>query len=349
MWFYFAIFFFIVFFGAAYDYKLKPQSRWLFLALWFVLVVVAGFRGELVDNDYGNYVTAITKGWGVTEPSFYQISYICYDLLGSVKLVFVVYALLSVTLLFAALRRLSPNFFLTLLIYYSVSYVTHDLNQIRAGVGVGFALLALKPWIENRMWKTFGYLLLATYFHFSFGIFFLLYFILKDSKKHLWLYLALVPLSYVLHMAGINILSLLMMVPIPYVQKMASGYSQWGIDMVASVNVFSILVCIKIFLISVLAIYARQLGNLYTGFYLYLKMYILGLVMLVFMATLPGAAFRIAELLWIGECLLLTMLPALFRPRWLAVSLVILLCTYWMWLNYVSSDFVRPYYFDFSL
>src|SRR3954467_523143 len=138
MWVYWGVFFLIVFFGAISNYKLSKKSAWLFFFLWLVLFSLAAFRAEGVDNDYANYLMTIKDKWGITEPSFYLISYVCYDLLGSTKLVFIVYALFSVSLLFFSLKKLSPFFFLSLAVYYSTSYVVHDLNAIRAGVAVGF-------------------------------------------------------------------------------------------------------------------------------------------------------------------------------------------------------------------
>lgn len=349
MWFYFTIFFFIVFLGGIYKYRLTPKNQWLYLFLWLFLFAVAAFRGENVDNDHLNYIQAIQEGWGITEPSFYFISYICYDILGSVKLVFIVYAFLSVSLLFLALKRTSDYFYLSLVIYFATFYVLHDLNQIRAAVGFGFAMLALKPWMKNKIWQTMGYIFLATIFHFSFMIFFPMYFFVRNNNKYIIPYVVAIPIVYVLYSLNIDVLSLLMKIPITYVQTMAGGYSQWQTDVASSVNVFSIMVLIKLILISMFFIFHKTLALKFAGFYLFFKLYILGLVLLILMVTLPGAAFRISEMMWMVECFILPMLIQCFKPRWLAVAIVLLFCTYWMWLNYVASNFIRPYYFDFSL
>lgn len=334
--------------GGVYKYKITSKNQWLYLSLWFLLFVIAAFRGENVDNDHLNYVQAITEGWGVTEPSFYLISYICYDVFGSVNLVFFVYSLLAVSLLFVALKQNSTYFFLSLVIYFCTFYVSHELNQIRAAVGFGFAMLALKPWVENKIWTTMGYIALATLFHFSFMIFFPIYFLVHNNSKYIIFYILTIPLVYLLYFIDISVLSLLMRVPISYVQNMVINYSLWQTDVVTSVNVFSIMVFIKLGLVFLLLLFHKTLALKFTGFYLYLKLYIIGFILLIFMATLPGAAFRLAEMMWMVECFILPMLIDCFKPRWLATIILILLCTYWMWLNYIVSNFVKAYYFNFN-
>lgn len=349
MWFYFVLFFIMVFGGAIYKYKLMNKSMLLFILLWVILFIVAAFPGKDVGNDYVNYVSAITQKWGIKEPSFYFISYICYDVLGSIGLVFVVYAFIAVSLLFLAIKRLSTLFFLSLAIYFCTFFAAHELNQIRAAVGFGFAMLSLKPWGENRMWPTIGFISLAILFHFSFMVLIPICLLVRNNNKHIIYYVLLVPLVYMLYFMGINALSVLMIVPIGYVQTMAEGYSQWKTDLASSINVFSILVMIKLALIFILLLLHKRLANMFENFYLYFKLYILGFIIFIFLAKLPGAAFRVAEIMWMTECLILPMLVYCFKPRWLAIMILLSLCTYWMWLNFVASNFVRPYYFNFNI
>jgi hypothetical protein len=349
MWVYWIIFFLIVTLGAFYKFKLSKKNIWLFLFLWFVLFFIAAFRDEGVDNDYLNYLTAIKGDGAFNEPSFLLISYICYDLLGSTKLVFITYSFLSVSLLFYGLKKLSIYFFLSLAIYYSTSYVIHDLNAIRAGVGVGFILLAFDSWVKEDAKKTFIFIFLATFFHISFLMFFLFYFLLKNNNKFLTVFILLVPLAYLSYFLRIDALSLLLMVPISQVKTLALAYSEWNKEIVSSVNVFSVLILIKLMLFWTLIIFKKQLSLKLNGFYLYFKMYSLGLFLLIFLAELPGAAYRVSDLLWISECLLLPTLVILINPRWVITTLIILLCLIMVWLNYVQSDFVRPYHFNFEL
>lgn len=349
MWVYWLIFFLIIGPSAFYKFKLTNHSLWLSFLLWFVLFFIAAFRADGVDNDYLNYLRAIQGDGEFTEPSFSIISYVCYDLFDSTKLVFVTYAFLSVSLLLVGLKDLSPYFFLSLAVYYSTSYVIHDLNQIRAGVGVGFMFLALKYWINGRMSMTLILISLATFFHISFLMFFFFYFIIKDDKKYLSFYFLLIPIAYLTFFLSVDALSILLKIPIPQVQNLALAYSEWNIDLVSSVNVFSTIVIIKLIILIIIWIFRDDLGKQYQGFYLYFKMYSTGLFMLIFLAALPGAAFRTADLFWVSECLLIPMFLNLVRPRWVVTLLILSFCLIMVWLNYVHSNFVRPYDFNFDL
>lgn len=352
MFFYFLIFLFIAGFGAVYRYQLTSKSRWLYCFLLFFLILLAAFRAEGVDNDMVNYLATINNNWGVAEPSFFWISYIGKDLLGSPQWVFVIYAVLALVLRFTAYRRLSPYLFMTIAIYFATNFVTHEMNQIRSAVGFGFMLWAVYFWFHpmgRRFWLAVLMMSCASFFHFSFLIPFLVIFFIKDSPDRLGLYLLLIPLAYLCHFAGLTPLSMLSNLGGGYIASKIAFYQTYGIDIVVSVNVFSILVCVKLVLIAMLYIYRDLIASKIPLFYFYLKLYILGLFMLLFFSTIPGAAFRISDLLWFVEPLLLPGLVFAFRPRWLAISILLILCLYWVWLNYVSSDFIRPYQFNFSL
>lgn len=352
MFFYFLIFLFIAGFGAIYRFQLTPKSRWLYFFLLFFLIVLTAFRAEGVDNDMVSYLAAINNNWGVAEPSFFWISYIGKDLLGSPRWVFVIYAVLALVLRFTAYRRLSPYLFMTIAIYFATNFVTHEMNQIRSAVGFGFMLWAVYFWFHpmgRRFWLAVLMMSCATFFHFSFLIPFLVIFFIKDSPDRLGLYLLLIPLAYLCHFVGLTPLVILSKIGGEYIASKISFYETYGTDVAASVNVFSILVIIKLVLIAMLYIFRDLIASKIPLFYFYFKLYILGLFMLLFFSTIPGAAFRISDLLWFVEPLLLPGLVLAFRPRWLAISILLILCLYWVWLNYVSSDFIRPYQFNFSL
>lgn len=352
MFFYFIIFLFIASFGAVYRYKLSEKSKWLYLGLLFFLILIAGFRAEGVDNDMRSYLAIIQQSWGLAEPSFFLISYICYDLLGSTRLVFIVYAILALTLRFTAYKRLSPYFFMTLMVYFATNFVTHEMNQIRAAVGIGFMLWAVYFWFQpagRRFWLSMLMMTCATLFHFSLVVPFLIIFFVKNNSKHLIWFFTLIPIAYFLHFTGLTPLTILSKIGGEYVATKIKFYQSYGIDVAPSVNVFSILLFIKIGLIFCLYTCRDIISTKIPLFYFYLKLYIIGFFSLVFFSTIPGAAFRISDVFWFVEPLLLPSLVYAFRPRWLAITLLIVLCLYWVWLNYVSSDFIRPYQFDFSL
>lgn len=349
MWVYWLVFFLIVCFGAIYKYKLTKVSSWLFWFLGFLLFFLTAFRAEGVDNDYVTYLMAIKENWGIREPAFAAISYISYDLLGSTKLVFVIFAIFIVTLLFFGLKRVTPFFYLSLLVYYAFYFSVYGFNAIRAGVGIGFLFFALKYWILNKKRMVFFFLTLASLFHFSFFIFFPLYFFVKDDSKHLKVFISLVPLGYLAYFIKVDVFSLLMMIPFPEIQQVVILYDEVGKDVIANANVFGLLIVIRLLFFCALIAYREPLSNRFVGFNLYFKLYCIGLFFFVFFSGFKSGAFRTAELFWVTECLLLPMFVVLFNPRWFGTLMIIILCLFMMVITYILSDFLRPFNFNFDL
>ena len=355
MVFYFVLFFLIVFAGIINnfnsDFHPTVRSRVWYYFIMFLLMGVAAFRAEGVDNDMGNYLTAITDGWGITEASFYLISYFGYNILGSLRLVFLIFAVLAIGLRFSAYRKLSPHLFMTIMVYYSTFFVVHEMNQIRAAVAVGFFLWGLYYWLlpERKILVAIFMFVLSISFHYSFILPCLFICFVKNLIRGIYVYIALIPLAYILYFTKVTPLFLLSKLGGGYIADKVSVYQEFGMGVVTQVNVFSILVLLKCLIVGLLIAFRNQLAQKHEHFYFYLKFYIIGLFFLIFFSSLPGAAFRIAEMFWVVEPLLIPLLISIFRPRYLSVFLLVVLCTYWVWLNYVASNFLRPYQFDFSL
>ncbi|CAM4029827.1 EpsG family protein [Flavobacterium weaverense] len=349
MWVYFLLFFLILFFGAFYKYKLTKSSVWFFWILGFILFFITAFRAEGVDNDYVTYLMAITENWGIREPAFTFISYLSYNLLGSTKLVFVIFAALIIPLLFFGLKGIARFFYLSLLIYYSFYFSVYGFNAIRAGVGIGLFFFALKYWIQRKKKVVFFFLTLASLFHFSFVIFFPLYFLVKDDSKHLKIFIGLIPIAYLAYFVKLDVLSLLLMIPFPQLQQLVILYDEVGKDVVANANVFGFLILIRLLILFWLVIYREFLASRFDGFYIYLKLYSIGFFFFIFFSGFKSGAFRTAELFWVNECLLLPMFVVLFNPRWFGTLILILLCVCMMFFTYILSDFLRPFNFNFDL
>lgn len=349
MWVYWIIFFLIVSLGAFNKYKLTKSTDLSFWFFGFVLFFMTAFKAEGVDNDYLTYLNAITGNWGVREPAFALISYFSYDIIGSTRLVFIVFSFLIVFLLFFGLRKLAPYFYLSLLVYYSFYFSVYGFNAIRAGVGIGFLFFALRYWVQNRSGIVLFFLTMASLFHFSFFIFFPLYLIVKDDKKNLNIFISLVPIGYLAYFIKIDVFSLLMNIPFSQIQEMIILYNEFGKDVLPNANVFGLLVVIRIFIFIFLIFYRESLAKRFEGFYLYFKLYSLGLFFFVFFSGFKSGAFRTAELFWVTECLLLPMLISRFNPRWFGVLMLIFLSAFMMVLTYILSDFLRPYNFSFDL
>ena len=122
MWFYFLIFLLIALFSL---HKTNKTKIILFIFSGVLLFFIAAFRGH-IDRDYVGYVTLYNKVSSLTtfriEPTFLIISKIVKQVFNNVLYLFIIYALLGVSLKLHQNALISaqlyehrqPHFFLTI-------------------------------------------------------------------------------------------------------------------------------------------------------------------------------------------------------------------------------------------
>jgi hypothetical protein len=291
--------------------------------LGFILILLAGFRGKGVDRDYDNYVQYFKESaFGLVEPSFVVISKFLKLFTSDPIFVFVVFALLGVSLKIKAIKQLSNLWLLSLTIYISYFFILHEMTQIRAGVASAILLLCIKP-LYDRDWKKFFLLaLLATSFHYSAIIIFPFWFLGQNPRK-IWLALS-VPIAYIIYFLHVDVA----VIPIPIIRQKIEGYkSLQEIGNAGSIpndiNVFNLLFLAKVaifyFLLWKYDIIAAR--NKYVP--LLMKVYCISISSFLIFASLPVLAFRLNELCGIVDIILIPLLFYTFKMPVFARATVI--------------------------
>ena len=158
----------------------------------------------------------------LVEYSCLLISEIIRNFSDDVHYLFLVYAILGITIKFYALRQISPWYFLPLVIYIGNFFILHDIIQIRAGVASAMLLLAIKPLTEGKKNKAFFFFLLGNIFHYSSLVFTpILFFSNNLSKTWKYVLIAIMPAGAILFLLRFDFFSAL---PIPYIQEKIEVY-----------------------------------------------------------------------------------------------------------------------------
>lgn len=148
---------------------LKPKSnvtKWLFIAFVIFFIFMSGLRG--VGYDYYNYSIIIyEKNEGaLMEPSFELLLWITRFFNNSIALFFPV-AIAAVTLKTSFIYKYSYFPFLSLLIYFHISFLIHDMGQMRYGLAMGLVLYAIINLARGKAKVFFVLTTIAASFHFS--------------------------------------------------------------------------------------------------------------------------------------------------------------------------------------
>ncbi|WP_264566688.1 EpsG family protein [Flavobacterium sp. N3904] len=306
-----------------------------FLSIGFFLVLIAGFRNDDVDRDYKNYLLAYYSNYETTrfEPTLTIIvTFVKYTFNNPIFL-FVIYAIIGVSLKFVAIKQLSKLYLLSALLYVSNFFILQEMTQIRVGIASGILLLCIKPLYERNFKNFFFLTLIAISFHYSSVIILPLWFLNPFSLKRN-LYFSIVPLSYLMVFCGLTLGFLIERLPIEQVQKLYTMYKlqieNGEGDVINLFNSLQVLrCCILLFLIYKIDI--LSLRNRYS--ILLVKIYTIALSCFVIFSDIPVVSFRISELLSIVEIVLIPFLLYVFKEKKIAVLFPITIGLFMLLIN----------------
>lgn len=305
-----------------------------FYILGSILIILAAFRGENVDRDYESYIELFNNVNGIAtfiEPSFLFISWIINLFFhGNIVYLFLIYAVLGVSLKLLAIKQYSQFWFLSLLIYVSYSFPLHEMTQIRAGVAAALILLSIKPLYERKLYKFLIIVFSATLFHYSSIIVFPIWF-LKPDKIKKWLFIIAIPVAYLIHISlKLDFTSLASFISFLPLQKKLLAYKP---DNTGYLNVFNVWQLLRIGISYLLVWKADLISEKNKYGYLFIKLYLISTCAYVILASNPSFAGRIGDLFAIADIISLPLIYYTIRQKNFAKIFIILVGFSYLFLN----------------
>ena len=306
----------------------KMQSKtWLLFALASLLTLCAAFRPEGVDKDYmsylGYYANPNSSMAVLAEPTFKLICSIA-RFFGYPLLVFVIYALLAVPLKFYSIVRLTPLWYMSILVWFTHLYIVQDLTQIRVAVASAIYLFSLPFLIDGRKWRYLLCIVVAILFHYS-ALFLLpiLVFGNKPMVRWKWMLLYILPLLF--YFTSIISIELLYYIPIPFIQKKIVVYEEMikYSDMFSELNKFNIMALFRLFAYYMLLWKCNVIAKVYPNMSIVLKIMCYSICVYAGLSFFPVFAVRAQELIGVIDFVALPLLALAFRPNWLGRLAVI--------------------------
>lgn len=319
--------------------KSSKSEQYIMIGIGIVLFFVASFRGD-VDRDYSYYVLLYTDFENlftfVIEPSFVLIAWFVRSVFDDVRFLFMFYALLGVFIKLKGINQLSEFKLLSILLYFSYSFILQEMTQIRSGVAIGFVFLSIKPLYDRNLKLFLLYTTLASFFHISALICFLLWFI-SPKKMNIPVYASIILIAYILHFLGIQFSTLMGIIPIKMVQMKFQAYS---LDLSSYINVLNMWQLIRVFLcyLFLWKVNVIQLHNKYS--IILLKFFIFSTCSLVIFSDLPVLSFRISDIFMIADIVLIPSLIYFFKPDFIVKILVALFGFSYLFLNLYYNQII---------
>jgi len=305
--------------------EIKKYKKHIFYFTSLVLFCIAAFRGEGVDRDYLNYKdlfldnnNAIT----IIEPSFLLIDAFVKLLSCNFVCLIFIYAFLGVSLKIIAIKQLSEFWFISLFLYFCYSFTLHEMTQIRVGVAIGFVLISLKSLSERKIFYFLIFASLATFFHYSSLFVFLLLFI-NTKKINKWVWMSLIPISYLMFFLGFSIYNVFEFLPFDFLQNKLLNYAH-ELDN-GHLNVFNawqmirILYCVML-LLKIDIIVKRNEYSI-----LVIKLFVLSIIILPLLSNNYILAVRISDILAISEIIAVPYIFYIFPSNHIARLIIIIM------------------------
>lgn len=306
------------------------QNRVLQLII-LLLIIMAGFRGEHVDKDYGIYIDLFTNSpkdydlFNDKEPIgyFFRILHDVFNL--NVIIFFFSIAAFSLIIKYKAITSLTDKYFLSFFLYVCLYFFLHEMTQIRTGVATGIMLLAIPDIYNKNATAFFSKILLACLFHYSIIVFGLCYFLTpqKIPVKTIIVFAAVALISLFLK---IDILQCLGQFNIPVLTRKIEIYSEIVANNPesAKINFINTHSLIHLSCLVVFFIYREKMQAQYRYFSILFQVYFLGFFAYLFFSSIPVFAFRFKELFGFVEIILIPQGIYLTRYKWLAEIAIIL-------------------------
>ena len=344
----FIIFFVLIVLSFAEDY-LGKYKWFAYLLVGIILILYAGIRPVGFDRDSPNYEAMFmhpdSKESAISvEPFFLWICKVCSLIMQDVRIILVIFAVIGVTLKMYAIKKITPLFFLPLVIYFGNFYYLHEITQIRAGIAAGFFLFSV-PYIAQGK-KMLGFLLIlaACMFHYSaLALLPVLFLNNKPIGKYKKIVLStIVPMCFVLYFLDLDLLTT---VPIPYVTDKVEAYkmvSEYGnVEKNSILNPFPL---IKMAVFLYFLYFSNTIEKYVPSIHLLIKILACSLLVYFAFSSITIISTRISELYGIVELVAYPCIIYTIRPKFVGKVLVCLIAVIEMVFNTIFWDF-----FDFNV
>ena len=304
MLFYISILLFVMLFAVVEnsDVKIPCSHAILFMVLWTAAGTSRGF-----SVDYGAYEQMYSHpDEGLTiflEPVWVWLSETLRSLGFASRAWFMLVSLVVMAFFFHGIKKMSPNFTLSVVIFVASFFYFETLNLMRQFVAISILFAAFPFVIENKTWKYLVAVLIAAQFHMSAYIMLPLILLVKIRYRDwvLWLLLGISFLFDRQIMGSLFDASASLLGGVRY-----ASYLDINPDLAASTHVLRFFYNI---IAAAILLVANRIRELNPGYYLYVNAVVISIILYnIFYSYLP--AMRVS---WYLLSLLVILFPITLR------------------------------------
>lgn len=286
-----------------------------------ILIIIAVSRDAHVADYTGYYkdFISINKPLSEYEPTFSLIKGIASNTLAPAFFGFLIYAFISIYFRLRMVKKLSPLWWGSILVYITNVYVAQDLIAIRAACATAFSLYIIYYKLKNDWKKALIFLFIASCFHYSAVLYVLILFI-STKKSFRWIYLGLLAGCYILSYYEFTFSYLFGLISNPIVENLYNHHKYTD-----PINIFNLLQIGRIFICLTGWLFLNRIKKKDERIVVYLKMYTIGISLFVLFSDLTTVALRFSDLFMSIDILLIPVLiTGLFKNGLLSKVIIVI-------------------------
>ncbi len=324
--------------GAEYATKLHvPFVHSIFAIL---LILIMGLRYD-VGIDYPTYEDIYNENY-FYMPSIEPIWFFINDILRSIgfrsRAFFFLTSVIVVLGFYNGIRKLSPNFYISLLLFILAGFYFESANIVRQYVAMSILFSGLPCFLKGKIGKYVLWIFLAAMFHYSVLVI-VPFIFLARIRYPLWLLCMILVVTFVFGNSLLNVVTNNIM---PFVQDL--GFYQYDVDDFDSgVNSGLLKIFYHLLVFSILLLYGKNKQKCPSFLFILINMVVIGL-MIYNVCYLFTPARRLY--LYFFPCIILVVPYCLnwFTKKSQVIAMGIVSCIFLLFL--LKLNWGVPYNFD---
>ncbi len=345
-----------------YAPKLNDRSKKaVYVSLGIVLILIIVARDYTINRDYIVYerlynnapdISLLKKSISEYNKEIVaEFSYSAFCTLfkatGNTKevnlfFIFAFYAIIGVSLKMYAITKLTKLHFLSLLIYFSNSFLLHEMTQIRAGVALGFVLLSVYKLQKEEYFQYLILIFIGSFFHSS-ALMALVLVLFRTTNINAKVWASVFFACLIIHLTHFDILKVIDFIPFEYYQFKLKGYIYLQNKDNIHLNYFNVVYLLQNAIIIICFYYKEQIQKEEKNLNLFLNMCCLSSCSYLFFGQIPGFAVRISEVFNCSLIILIPLIVKAIKPKHIAEALVLAIGWGIFLINILHSKLVLDY------
>jgi len=303
------------------------------------LILIATFRST-ESPDYENFLELYDFEFEYKEIGYLYLIKVGKSIFNSPLSMFFLSALMSISLKIFVIEKISPFFFISLVVYVSNIFILHDMIQMRCAIASGFIMWAVYYYCKGKNILSLLISLVSILFHYSAIIIFVVY-LFDKSTFNRRVAITILFGSFLIASLGLRFGNLWSYITFgefarlwdTYSQKMESGEMD-------QINIYNAFFLVRVFVCTLLVFSYKKIISHGSVYVVALKMYVFSICIFLLFSDVPVLAFRLSELFQVVEVVLFPSIVFLFKNHTAGKLFVITLASLFIMVNIFYNELV---------